>query len=258
MNPFTMRAIRLNYLLILFTALIIYGCSKTEEFKTELISDYVPLIKGKYITYQIDSTVFTNFGRNTETHTYEEKHIVDEQITDGLGRPSFRIFRFIKDIGQQDWRSSGSYFITPLNNTLEVIENNLRFVKLAMPLTVTNTWKGNRYLPIEPYSQFYSFNNDLDIDTWDYTINSSGETITLNGQAINDVLTVDGINDIINVPVTDAAAFGSISYQTEKYAKGIGLVFQEYILWEYQPNTSGAGGGYKIGFGVKRSMIDHN
>ena len=258
MNPFTMRAKRINPLLILLTASIIFGCSKKEEFKTEPISDYIPLVKGKYITYQTDSTVFTNFGRNTETHSYEEKHIVDAEITDALGRPSFRIFRFIRDLGQQDWRSSGSYFITPLNNTVEVIENNLRFIKLSVPLTVTNTWKGNRFLPIEPYSQFYSFNNDFDMQTWDYTISSTGETITLNGKTINDVITVDGVNDMLNVPITDPAAFASLSFQTEKYAKGIGLVFQDYILWEYQPNTSGAGGGYKIGFGVKRSMIDHN
>lgn len=253
-----MRATRLYPILFFFFAFIVIGCSKTEEFKTEQISDFVPLIKDKYITYRTDSTVFTNFGRTTETHSYEEKHLVDAQITDALGRPSFRIFKFIREIGLEDWRSAGSYFITPSNNTVEVIENNLRFVKLALPITVTNTWKGNRYLPVEPYHPLYSFNNDLDIDTWDYTISSTGETITLNGKTITDVLTVDGINDVINVPVTDPAAFGSISYQTEKYAKGIGMVFQEYILWEYQPNTSGAGGGYKIGFGVKRSMLDHN
>jgi hypothetical protein len=258
MNPFTMRAKRLNPLLLVFTALIIFSCSKTDDFKTDQVSDYVPLIKDKYITYRVDSTVFTNFGRTTETHSYEEKNIVDAEITDALGRPSYRMFRFIRDIGQSGWRSAGSYFITPLNNTVEVIENNLRFVKLALPLTENNTWKGNRFLPSEPYSSFYPFNNDFDMDTWDYTISSKGETITLDGKTINDVLTVDGINDVVNVPVIDPAAYASISYQTEKFAKGIGLVFQETILWEYQPNTSGAGGGYKIGFGVKRSMIDHN
>ena len=255
-----MRAKRLNPLLLFFCALVFLSCSKTtENLEIEQISDYVPLINGKYITYKVDSTVFTNFGRNTEVHTYQEKNLIDVQIQDGLGRPSFRVYRFLRDeLGTEPWRSAGSYFITPLDNTVEVIENNLRFVKLALPLTATNTWKGNRFLPSEPYSAFYSFNNDLDIDTWDYTITSTGETIVLNGQTINNVLTVDAINDVINVPVSDPAAFGSISYQTEKYAKGIGLVFQELIMWEYQPNTSGSGGGYKIGFGVKRSIIDHN
>ena len=125
MNPFTMRANRLKPLFILFTAFIILGCSKTEEFQTEQIADYAPLTPNKYITYKLDSTVFTNFGRTTEVHTYEEKHVVDDQITDGQGRPSFRIFRYIRDIGQQQWRSTGSYFITPLNNSVELIENNL-------------------------------------------------------------------------------------------------------------------------------------
>jgi hypothetical protein len=39
----------------------ITSCEKeTEEFKTEAITDYLPLAVGKYITYRLDSTVFTN------------------------------------------------------------------------------------------------------------------------------------------------------------------------------------------------------
>lgn len=253
-----MRAKRLSHLLI-FTTAIFFSCSKTEEFQTEQISDYVPLAKDKFITYRLDSTVFTNFNRTTEIHSYQEKNIVDAQITDALGRPSFRVFRFLRDtLGTQPWVSAGSYMITSLQNSFELIENNLRFVKLALPLKTENTWKGNRFLPSRPYSGLYVFNNDVDIDTWDYTISGTSETITLNGNAINDVLTVDGINDVLNVPVTDPGGIGSISYYQEKYAKGIGLVFQDFIMWEYQPNTSGQGGGYYNGFGVKRSMIDHN
>jgi hypothetical protein len=253
-----MRAKRLSPFLIL-AIVIFFSCNKTEEFQTEQISDYIPLVKDKFIIYRLDSTVFTNFNRNTEVHSYQEKNIVDGQITDALGRPSFRIFRFLRDtLGSQPWVSAGSYMVTPLQNSFEMIENNLRFVKLALPLKIENTWKGNRFLPSRPYSGAYVFNNDVDIDTWDYTIDGIGETIVLNGNTINDVLTVDGIDDVLNVPVTDPSGIGSISYYQEKYAKGLGLVYQSNIMWEYQPNTSGQGGGYYNGFGVKRIMIDHN
>jgi hypothetical protein len=77
---------------------------ETEEFKTEAIADYMPLAVGKYITYRLDSTVFTNFGRNEEIHKYRVKHVVDAQITDNLGRPSYRILRYLSDsLGHQPW-----------------------------------------------------------------------------------------------------------------------------------------------------------
>jgi hypothetical protein len=249
---------RLLYLLIV-SAFFVSCKSDSEEFQTESLSDYIPLTAGKYITYRVDSTVFPDFGRKTEVHVYQEKHQIDAKITDALGRESYRVFRYLRDsAGTQAWAPSGSYMITPTATTTEVIEDNLRFIKLVSPLKMDGTWKGNRFLPEEPYDPIYDFNNDFDIADWDYTYESLGETIMLNNKTINDVITVTGIDDIVNVPVTDPANYGSINHQQEKYAKGIGLVFQELIMWEYQPNTGGSGGGFKVGFGVKRSMIDHN
>lgn len=249
-----------KFLYLALIAFVFIGCKpEKEELQTDQVGDYLPLQEGKYITYQLDSTVFTNFGRNTEIHKYQEKHVFDAAITDALGRPAFRIFRYLRDsAGTQPWVPAGSYMVVPQDKTIEVIENNLRFVKLIMPITQDNSWKANRYLPDEPYDPTFDFNNDFDIASWDYYYSSLGETISLNGHTINDVITVDGINDVINVPVTDPDNYGSINYQQEKYAKGIGMVFQELIMWEYQPNTGGQSGGFKVGFGTKRSMIDHN
>ena len=76
--------------LILFTFI---SCEKTETFETAAITDYMPTTIGKYITYRLDSTVFTNIGRNIEVHKYQVKHVVDAQVPDNLGRPSFRVLR---------------------------------------------------------------------------------------------------------------------------------------------------------------------
>ena len=101
-----MRSKNLILFLALFSFLFfITSCEKeTEEFKTEAIADYLPLAVGKYITYRLDSTVFTNLGRNEEIHSYQVKHMVDAQIADNLGRPSYRIIRYLRDsLGTQPW-----------------------------------------------------------------------------------------------------------------------------------------------------------
>jgi hypothetical protein len=384
----------------------------------------MPLSTGKYITYRIDSTVFTNFGTKTEIHSYQVKHVIESQFTDNLGRPSYRIFRYLRDTaGTQPWIAAGSYFITPLSDQVESVEDNLRFIKMHLPIREEFSWKGNKYLGSEPYSSFYSFTNDDDMDKWDYNYKDIHDVFKFNQQTLSDVVnivqvderfaldTANVVGNKVTIPTNSAATyikgnatdtviisaakptsnydltiynrsnffaslnkilippglalsfqfyndkwdypnpfnvgsnnkvsilgsisiaylfgtatdsikintlqldtfntkkitisnksnfaaylngidippnyyrifelkngqwtyynsintvtkndpyiddlpFGSTNYSIEKYAKNIGLAFKELIMWDYQPNPSGA--AYKTGFGIKMWMIDHN
>ena len=256
-----MRANLLSFLFLAIAASSISSCDKqTEDFETEQINDYLNLQPGKYITYRLDSTVFLQQGRREETHSYQERHVVDALRTDNLGRPSYRIFRYLRDTaGTETWKPAGSYFITPLRNTMEVIENNLRVVRLALPIKKDESWKGNRFLPNNPYGPAHGdeFNNDDNMFDWDFTVDNTDETITLNGKTINNVITVKHVDEAANAPVTDPNTYGFMNYSEDKFAKGLGLVYQRLIMWEYQVIPGGPS-PYKVGFGVKRSMIDHN
>lgn len=231
--------------------------SEKEDLQISTTKDFFSLQKGKYIIYRTDSLIFTQAGRSEETHSYQEKHLIDDQISDNLGRPAHRVFRLLRDAaGLQPWRPSGSYFITPLANTVEIIEDNLRVIKLITPVKEGTTWKGNRFLSSDPYAQKFNFSNDDGMGDWDFLIDSTSKSLVLGGKKIEGVTTVSSVDESLNAPVTDAASFAARTLYLEKFAVGIGLVYQEYVMWEYQPNAGGT--GYKVGFGVKRSMIDHN
>lgn len=252
-----------NLLLIFFSVLILFSlnsCEKvTEDFKTEPLENFLPLTVGKYITYRLDSTVFTNLGRNEETHKYQVKHQVDAQVTDNLGRASYRIIRHIRDsAGTQAWIPNGTYFITPLIDQVETIEDNLRYIKLHLPLRENFKWKGNRHLSSDPFSSLYNISNDDNMNDWDYIYDQFSSSVSIGGQTINDVYTISQIDEALNAPVTDVNSYGARTLAREQYAKNIGMVSRDFILWEYQPNTGGAGGGFKIGFGIKMWMIDRN
>ena len=256
MNPF--KLMRAHFLFILFAGILFSSCSKeTEEFQTEALADYLPTQPGKYITYRVDSTVFINFGANIVIRSYQEKHQIDALLTDNLGRPAYRVFRYLRDEGGGDpWQPAGSYFITPLNNTVELVENNLRFLKMAAPIKEGNNWKGNRFLPADPYGSFYEFSNDDAMLDWDYIYTDNGKSVTLGGKTYPNTITVEQIKDSTNIPVINVGAYGFINYSTSTYAKGIGLIYEEVRMWEYQPPSTPRP-GYR-GFGLKRSIIDHN
>lgn len=261
-----MRSNRLNLITTVLACFIFFSCTKTtEEFQTARLSEYLPLQVGKYITYRLDSTVFTSFGTATAFHSYQEKQIVDAQITDALGRTSYRILRFIRDTGAtQPWAPAGTYSITPTDSLIEVNENNLRFIKLVLPVTQDNTWRGNRYLPDDAYGPLFSFNNDFGMDEWDYTYSDVDGSMIVKGQTYNDVLKVDAINETFNVSnvattaVTNPSVIAYVNYLQDNYAKGLGLIYQQFIMWEYQPPNGINPTGVKAGFGIKRSIIDHN
>lgn len=255
-----MRAI-FSYLAIIVILLgTLHACKEEiEELKPELPTDYLTLQPGKFITYRLDSTIFTQNGRAQEVHSYQEKVMIDKEITDNLGRPSYRIYRFLRDLaGQTPWVSSGSFFITPATNTVEVIEDNLRVVKMITPVKEEESWKANRFLATDPYNASYEFSDDshIHLEDWDYTYKAVGETVTLNSKTFSDVITVQGPDESVNATISDPNSFGSRTFLVDKYSKNLGLIYQELILWEYQPNPGGS--PFRVGFGIKRSIIDHN
>lgn len=266
MNPNQlMRAI--FSLLPLSILLVLAGCTKeTEEFTTDSVNGYFPLQIGKYITYRLDSTVFPQSGRSEEVHVYQEKLQIAGELTDNEGRPTYRLDRYLRDsAGQNNWTPAGVVFVTPRSKEIEVINDNLRVLRLVTPIAEGNTWKGFRYVssgtsdnPEGPYESLFEFNDDnhIHLNDWEFAYGPKDETVTLNNQVIDSVITVNGPDEAANAPVTDPKSFGSKTYVVDKYAKNIGLIYQELIMWEYQPNPNGT--PFKVGFGVKRSMIDHN
>lgn len=243
---------KIFFLSIISTAILFSACKKsTDDFAIIPLSDYYPLQVGKYITYSLDSTVFINFGTKDTVIKYQVKHQVDALITDNLGRPAYRIIRFIRKTAANPWVPDNTFMAVPTTGTVEFIENNMRFVKMAAPIKNGFSWKGNTYIDT------YSLNSDVKyLDDWDYTYDSLNTPITLGAITVDSTLKVAQRDEVIGNP-SDVNSYSEINFGAERYAKGLGLVYRNFLHVEYQPPRPGVG-GYKQGYGVKMVMIDHN
>ncbi|MBS1575316.1 MAG: hypothetical protein JST09_08440 [Bacteroidetes bacterium] len=252
---------------LVLALLTFFSCKKqTDNFSSAPLSDYLPLVVGKYITYRLDSTVFLNFGKKMEVHSYQVKYEVNAEVQDNLGRPAYRIYRYIRDTtGTQSWAPDNTFFITPLETQIEYTEDNLRFIKLHLPIKDGYSWKGNMYLPDEPYASLFDFQNDNNMQDWDYFYDGDPQpSETINGQTFTDVLSVKyqeipDANLTDTIPMTEPFIVER-SFLSEKYSKNIGLVYKEYTMWDHQPNPTQNGGfdPFTNGFSIKMWMIDHN
>lgn len=238
---------------VVMGCLMLNSCKKsTEEYGTVPLSDYYPLQAGKYITYRLDSTVFINFGTVQVTRSYEVKYSVDAPITDNLNRPAWRIIRSIRNTSTDPWVTDATFMAVPTNNTLEFIENNLRFVKLHQPVRNGYSWKGHSHIDTYTPSSGLRY-----LDDWDYIYDFVGTNETINGFNLK-TLTVRQRDEVIGNPI-DPESYSEVNYGIEKYAEGIGMVYKSFLHTEYQPGGGSQSGYFVDGsYGIELTLIDHN
>lgn len=252
---------------ILYLALIMglgfSSCVKKIHNPANPLTNYfLDLQVGKYVTYRMDSLNFYYYGQNDTITSYLAKDSVEKQTIDNTGATVFLVTRYLSDTAGSFWVPSLTYIVSPSAQAIDVTENNLRFVKLAYPMDIGYSWTGNTFLPYNPYQDFFVFSdyNNLSLATWNYYYLQVNQPYTVaNGTTYDSATTVLQVADSTNVPITDPTAFASVTYWSETYAKHVGLIYRRTEMWEYQPPTpDGSQAGYKIGFALTLSVVDHN
>jgi hypothetical protein len=243
-----------KYLLPLFIiALFFTSCKKENEILSPItVGDYYPLKVGNYISYDLDSILFVNFGTLRKVVSYKAQDRVSDTIVDNLGRKSFKVMRYIRKDATFPWVYNLTFLVTNTGRSIEVVENNLRFIKLAYPLTQGFSWKGNTFInttSIEPDIRY--------LDNWDYTYDSVNVPLSLNGLTIDSSLMVLQRDEFTGQdPSLPGTLYAEKNYATEKYGKGIGLIYKEFIHWVYQGRENGR--GYYEGYGITMRITGHN
>jgi hypothetical protein len=173
-------------------------------------TDYYPTTQGRYIIYDVDSTVYNNFPSDTIINTkYRIKELLADSYMDSEGKPAIRLERYIKKYSVSKsydsipWTIKEVWMVNADKKSVQVSESNIRFTKLVFPVQQGALWDGNARNTI---------------GKWDYTYKYIDKKETINGNILEKVLQVSQI---------DSRTL--ISYQNfnEKYAKGVGLVSRE-------------------------------
>lgn len=230
------------------------SCTKEQENLGLLsIEAYYPLAEGKTYLYRLDSTVPVSFGSALVVKSYQAKDSVESSFQDNEGRKSYRIFRLLRDTaGKQPWQFAATYYATISNKKLEYVDNNLRFIKLVEPVTDGYSWKGNAFIDTRSLNTPVNY-----LDEWQYEYGQVDEPYTIFGTRYDSTITVNQQDE-----TTPPGPFNPANYQqrnlgVEVYAKGVGLVYKEFLHWTWQ--TSPPPAKYEDGsFGVKLRLISHN
>jgi hypothetical protein len=240
--------------LALFCFFVFVGCAKeTESLDTASLNDYYPMQTGKTFLYRLDSTVLASFGSSLVIKSYQAKDSVESTFTDNQGRLSYRIFRLIRDTaGLKPWQFAATFFVTSTQQQVEFVDNNLRFIKLHAPITEGNTWKGHSYIDTKSLNTSVGY-----LDEWQYEYRNVGQPYKILNTTYDTTVVVYQQDETTPPGPFDPKNYQQRNLGTEVYAKGVGLIYKEFLHWTWQTTPPPA--KYEDGsYGVKFSLISHN
>lgn len=195
------------------------------------VKDYYPQQIGKVFIYRLDSTALSSFGAALSVSSYHIKDSTSETFNDNTGRLSYIVNRYISDtLESQTWQYMFTYYVTPTENTVEVMDdNNLRFLKLASPVQNDFSWQGNTFIDTRSANSPYQY-----LDGWNYTYqNINSKYTTIKGE-IDSTITVLQRDETSPEGPFDPQFYQQRNYSSEVYAKGIGLIYKEFLHWTWQ------------------------
>jgi len=222
--------------LILIATIILVSCSKKKEedyVEPYLGHDYAALEVGKYVVYDVDSFFYDDFNGMIDSSFYQIKEVIDSEFTDLEGDEAFKIIRYRKESDTTGWVLIDVWQSKLTTTNFQKVEENVRFVKLIFPINKNDTWNGN------------SLNNN-ESEEYDYTAVDQAETI--GGNALSNVLTVLQFEEI---NLIEEKTF------TEKYAKGIGLVYKKSVDLTKEYNTATGEFERSLGYDITMTLSSY-
>ncbi len=172
-----------------------------------LSMNYFPTERGLYIEYEVDSTYHAENDNNNDDSVYSYhfylKDVIDSAYIDLAGMVNQIVLRYrtsdlalpwsLTDVWTQNLSASSAYRT----------EDNIKFHKLAFPISDNTTWNINDANTLTEEFAFYDYFHEAD--------NFNG----INFDSTLSVIQVDENNYVETI------------YGNEKYAAGVGLIYLE-------------------------------
>ncbi len=252
-----MQSLKYFSVLVFSLFVLLIGCKTEttfEDFQVDQGYDYFPLELGKSITYQVDSIQFdtTGMGIIVDSSSYQVRETVVDSFRDNTNRLSFLVEREQRLGDNGPWENVGVRSVIPGTQQLEVLEENLRFIKMVFPLEDGELWDGNQF--IDPSTTIVIKGEQLEIfKGWSYEVEAIGEPEIINEETFTDVVTI-----------SQAESENVIErrFSMEKYARGIGLIYREMQIMDTQCISACEGLPWEQkaqkGFILRQSIIEYN
>jgi hypothetical protein len=226
---------KLSCFIVCISLLVFFSCKKDAVIPPpDLGYNYYPGTIKSYIIYDVDSIAYNPVKGDTAKFKFQIKEVMDSLITDNENRPTIKLIRYRKNYStttpysSMTWTLQSVWVANKTSRDVEVVEENIRYTKLAFPINLNGTWNGTAH---------------ADTTAQTYTYTAFDTPFSLNGNSFNKTLTV-----LQNLDTN------ALIYQNyyEQYARGVGLIYKQIVNYTYKQDAMGvhrgviAGGIYYV------------
>ncbi len=217
--------------LLLLFGLFLVVCSACEEESLappviDFHYDYFPLAIGREWVYEVDSLrpVATVQGVVLDSLRLQARERLIDTFTDATGQLWYRGVREERASDSLAWQERTTFLLGRSVERAFRVENNLPFAKLVFPPKQGDVWDGNAA---------FDASQEVDIrgnavrlfEGWNY------EYLQVHAPALADDLPADSTLQVRTVDVDNLL---NRRYVEERYAKGIGLIYREWEIFDTQ------------------------
>ena len=191
---------------------------------------YFPDQVGKYVIYDVDSFFYDgiiptyNYSNSfqtakIDTFKFQVKEKIQSVYYDNQNRRTLRLERYRKYYNSSIPYSALPWVLTDIwaenktPTTMEKVEENVRYVRLIFPTKIDKFWNAN-------------IQNTAGERKFSYQFIDQSRTIGSNH-----------FDSVLQTIYDGGAILTQKEYQTEKYARNIGLVYRQFIDIESQPGS---------------------
>ncbi len=125
------------------------ACNRNDDLVgvPQIGTAYFPLKLNSIWVYKVDSIAYDDNGpiQAIDTFYYQYKEQITEVQTDDTGQPLYLVSRFFRQNDSDTWQQVRNYSAQIIDNKVQRVEENTRFVKLVFPIKSRNTWNGNMF-----------------------------------------------------------------------------------------------------------------
>jgi hypothetical protein len=116
-------------------------------------SNFFPMQKGHTVDYKVKQITYKEFDP-TDTLIYYLREEIGDTIPDLVGEGATqKLFRYTRNDTLSTWQLDSVWTVSYDFNRIIKSENNIAFIKLALPLNASSNWNGNalNYLGTQNY-----------------------------------------------------------------------------------------------------------
>jgi len=199
-----------RFLLLFIILSSFFSCETSEGEPAYMGTEYFGHSPGKWVIYNVDSTVYDDFLGEVFHYNYQVMEVNTGFYTDSEGEESMRLERFWRSGDEDNWRIKNVWSSKLINSKAFKTEENITYLKLAFPLRAGqggpgNSWNGN------------AFNNKPEQI---YRLLSLHEPKEMGGQAFDSTA---------RVMQKDFVTLIGEELQYEIYAINIGMIYKRFI-----------------------------